>query len=216
MMKRVIFSVVVLCLAAAAPADDFDRRKLDNWHHWRGPLANGTAPNADPPISWDEVKNVKWKVALPGKGSSTPIVWGDQVFVLTATKTDRIAPESARPKADPQFQRRTEPPANYYRFEVWSLDRRTGAVQWRKTAAEKVPHEGHHPSHTYCGGSPTTDGQRLYASLGSFGMYCYDLAGNLLWERDFGRLNTRLGWGEAVTPVVHGDSVLVNWDQMAD
>ncbi len=61
----------------------------DNWHQWRGPNADGTSPNADPPIEWSQEKNIKWKVAVPGRGSSTPIVWGDQLFVLSAIKTDR-------------------------------------------------------------------------------------------------------------------------------
>jgi outer membrane protein assembly factor BamB len=91
--------------------------------------------------------------------------------------------------------------------------RGSGAVRWRRTAAERVPHEGHHPTHSYAAGSPTTDGRFLYVSFGSFGNYCYDLDGNLRWQRDLGRLNTRLGWGEAVTPVVHGDCLLLNWDQ---
>jgi outer membrane protein assembly factor BamB len=77
----------------------------------------------------------------------------------------------------------------------------------------KVPHEGHHNTHSYAGGSPTTDGERLYVAFGSFGVYCYDLDGNLQWSRDLGRIHSRLGWGEAVTPVVHGDSLLLNWDQ---
>ena len=79
-----------------------------------------------------------------------------------------------------------------------------------------MPHEGHHPTHSYAAGSPTTDGQFLYVSFGSFGIYCYDLDGKLQWQRDLGRLNTRLGWGEAVTPVIHGDSLLLNWDQEKD
>jgi outer membrane protein assembly factor BamB len=96
---------------------------------------------------------------------------------------------------------------------VLSFDRHTGKMRWRHTAAEKVPHEGHHPSHSYAAGSPTTDGERLYVSFGSFGVYAYNLDGKLLWQRDLGRLSTRLGWGEAVTPVVHGDSLVLNWDQ---
>src|SRR5207302_4968034 len=97
--------------------------------------------------------------------------------------------------------------------DVLSFDRATGKLRWRQTAAEMVPHEGHHPSHSYAAGSPTTDGQRLYVSFGSFGIYCYDLDGKLQWQRDLGRLSTRYAWGEAVTPVVHGDALLLNWDQ---
>ena len=79
-----------------------------------------------------------------------------------------------------------------------------------------MPHEGHHGTHSYSAGSPTTDGKRLYVSFGSFGIFAYDLEGNQLWSRDLGRIVSRLGWGEAVTPVIHGDSLLLNWDQEAN
>jgi outer membrane protein assembly factor BamB len=190
--------------------------RADNWPHWRGPLANGTAPKADPPITWDASTNIKWKAELTGRGSATPIVWGDQVFVVTAIKTERIADEKDLPKIDPDLKVKTMPPKNYYQFVVMSFDRQTGKLRWKHIAAEKVPHEGHHVTHSYAAGSPTTDGRFLYVSFGSFGIYCYDLAGNLQWQRDMGRINTRLGWGEAVTPVVHGDSLLLNWDQEKD
>jgi outer membrane protein assembly factor BamB len=215
---RALASLTLLAALAATPtrAGDLARKRLDNWNHWRGPEANGSAPHADPPLVWTAQKNVKWKVPLPGKGSATPIVWGDQVFVVTAIKTDRVAAAADLPKLDPTLERKTTPPSNYYQFVVMSFDRATGKLRWKKQAAEKVPHEGHHFTHSYAAGSPTTDGKRLYVSFGSFGIYCYDLDGNLLWQRDLGRLITRLGWGEAVTPVVHGDSLLLNWDQERD
>ena len=136
--------------------------------------------------------------------------------MLTAVKTDRVATAEELPKPDPRFERKTKPPANFYQFLVLCFDRATGKIRWQRTAAERVPHEGHHPTHSYAAGSPTTDGRFLYASFGSFGIYCYDLEGTPIWRRDLGRLNTRLGWGEAVTPVIHGDSLLLNWDQEAD
>jgi len=195
---------------------DFDTEKLANWHHWRGPNAYGYAPQADPPTKWDTKTNIKWKVDLPGKASSTPVVWGDRIFVLTAVKTDRIAKASEMPKPDPRFDVKTDPPRNFYKFIVLCLDRNTGKMLWEKLAAEKVPHEGTHESHSYCAGSPTTDGKFLYVSFGSFGTYCYDLEGNLKWSRDLGPMHTRLGWGEAVTPVIAGDALLLNYDQEAD
>jgi len=153
---------------------------------------------------------------MPSRGSATPIVWDDQVFIVTATETDRVAKDAELPKRDTRFETRTEPPKKFYRFEVHSFDRNTGQRRWTYLAAEKVPHEGHHATHTYAAGSPTTDGHRLYVSFGSFGIYCLSLDGKLIWQRDLGRLHTRLAWGEAVTPVVHGDSVILNWDQEAD
>jgi outer membrane protein assembly factor BamB len=213
MRSIVLLTLVVGAIGAAARAGDFTRERLDNWPHWRGPEATGTAPRADPPVTWNTKRNIKWKAALPGRGSATPIVWKDQVFVVTAIKTEQVADPKDLPRADPALERKTEAPPNYYQFVILSFDRQSGKLRWRRTAAEKVPHEGHHPTHSYAAGSPTTDGRFLYISFGSFGIYCYDLEGRLQWQRDLGRLNSRLGWGEAVTPVVHGDVLLLNWDQ---
>ncbi len=189
----------------------------DNWPTWRGPNSDGIAPSsANPPTTWSDTTNIKWKAELTGRGSASPIVWGDQVFVLSATKTDRVATAAELPKRDPKFDAKTTPPTHFYKFEVMSFDKNTGKQKWRKVAAEMVPHEGHHPSHSYAAGSPTTDGKRLYVSFGSFGIYAYDLDGQLLWKRDISRMTTRLGWGEAVTPVIHGDTLILNWDQEAD
>lgn len=218
MGRCTLILAVVLLSPLHADAQDrvFGAARLDNWHHWRGPEANGTAPKADPPLTWDAKTNIAWKASVPGRGSATPIVWGDQVFVVTALKTERVASADELPKVDPTLERKTTPPSNYYQFIVLSFDRNTGKLRWQRQAAEKVPHEGHHFSHSYAAGSPTTDGRFLYVSFGSFGVYCYDLAGTLVWERDLGRLITRLGWGEAVTPVIHGNRLLLNWDQEKD
>jgi outer membrane protein assembly factor BamB len=180
------------------------------WYHWRGPNVNGTADSAArPPVTWDREQNVKWIADLPGEGSSTPVVHGNQIFVLSARQTDRKSETSiVRDEKS-----RTVPPDVYYQFIVSCLNRSTGEKIWEQIATEQVPHEGHHPTHTYCAGSPTTDGTRLYASFGSRGIYCYSLDGELLWQRDPGDMRTRYGWGEAVTPAVHGNSLVVNWDQ---
>lgn len=212
---RLFVCLAAVGLAAAARAD----RPADvrpNWHQWRGPEATGFGPTADPPVEWGPDKNVRWKAPLVGRGSATPVVWGGRVFVLTAVKTDRKATPAELPVPDPGFDRKTIAPEHFYKFLVRCYDRGTGRLRWEQLAAEKVPHEGHHATHSYAAGSPTTDGERLYVSFGSAGLYCYDLDGKLLWSRDLGRLNTRLGWGEAVTPVVHGDSLIVSHDQEAN
>jgi outer membrane protein assembly factor BamB len=205
---------VLVC--GTVSAADFNTDKLSNWHHWRGPNADGSAPKADPPVKWDTKTNIRWKAELPGKGSSTPVVWGDRVFVMTAIKTDRVAKPSELPQVDPKFKVMTNPPSNFYQFVVLCFDRNTGKKLWEKVAAEKVPHEGTHETHSYAAGSPTADGKFLYVSFGSFGTYCYDFEGNLKWSRDLGLLHTRYGWGEAVTPVVDGEYLLLNYDQEAD
>jgi outer membrane protein assembly factor BamB len=208
-MRKLLFATLGMALGTS-PLGAVN--PLDNWPHWRGPRADGTAPRGNPPLKWDEKTNVKWKAPLPGRGASTPIVWGDQVFVLTAIDTGKKAAEKDIPKPDPRFPKKTEPPTTYHQFVVLSYDRASGKERWRRVAAERVPHDGHHPTHSYAAGSPVTDGKHLYVSFGSYGAYCYDLDGKLRWQRDLGRFETRLGWGEASTPAVHGDTVVLNCD----
>jgi outer membrane protein assembly factor BamB len=200
-------------LAFSAQADEASRKPIDNWHQWRGPLANGTSPHGDPPVQWDTKTNITWKTALRGKGSSTPIIWGDRIFLLTAVDTGKQAATAELPKADAGFERKTPAPTTYHQFVVLCVDRRDGKVRWQQVATEQVPHEGHHPTHSYAAFSPMTDGRFLYASFGSRGVYCYDLDGNLQWKRDLGRMNTRFGWGEGSSPVIHGETLIVPWDQ---
>jgi outer membrane protein assembly factor BamB len=202
----------ILTVGTSVSAADFPAASQHQWHQWRGPLATGVAPHGDPPVEWSETKNVHWKVPIPGEGSATPIVWGDQVFVVTAVRTDRTLDTLSKPDQEPPGGYKTERPKNFYRFEVLAVDRRTGRTLWRRTATEAVPHEGRHDTNTYASGSPSTDGQRLYVFFGSQGTYCYDLQGNLLWKRDLGRMVTRFGWGEGASSTLYGDSLVVNWD----
>lgn len=202
----ILWTAVVRVLAADAPSAEYQ------WHQGRGPLANGTALHADPPVRWSETTNVKWKVPVPGEGSSTPIVWGDQVLLLAAIRTDRTVESLPKPEQEPPGGYKTERPKNFYKFEVLSFHRETGKLCWRQTAVETVPHEGRHDTNTYASGSPSTDGRRLYASFGSQGVFCFDMQGKLLWQRDLGRMVTRFGWGEGASPTLYGDSLIVNWD----
>lgn len=184
--------------------------ETDNWSAWRGPNLNGAASDtSDPPTVWTPTENIGWTTDLPGQGTSTPIVWQDRVFLLSAKPTQKQA-DSPVVSDD---RSRTTPPDVYYQFTITCVGRQTGRILWSRVAAEEVPHEGHHPTHTYAGSSPTTDGDRLYVSFGSRGIFAYSLDGDLLWKTDLGNMRTRYGWGEAVTPVIHGDSLIVNWDQ---
>jgi outer membrane protein assembly factor BamB len=215
LVRRLTFSLVI-CLGlypVSAEAGSSSSDPLDNWQQWRGPLATGFAPRGNPPLRWDDHTNIRWKAPIAGRGSATPIIWGDQVFVLTAVDTGRAADAADLPTADGKLPKRTKPPTTYHRFLVLALDRWTGKVRWQRIATEQVPHEGHHPTHSYAAASPSTDGKYLYASFGSRGIYCYDIAGTLRWHRDLGRMQTRLGWGEGASPTLHGDALIVNWDQ---
>ncbi|MDA1231703.1 MAG: PQQ-like beta-propeller repeat protein [Planctomycetota bacterium] len=209
--RRVILLAVILASRCSLAGDQSPAAEFAaNWHQWRGPNANGSAADsATPPLQWDVATNIEWARELPGEGSATPVVWGNQVFAVSAERTDRkaetptVSHESAK----------TILPDVFYRFIVTSIDRSTGDVQWQKVATEQVPHEGHHDSHTYAAGSPSTDGERLYASFGSRGIYCYTLSGELVWQKDLGDMRTRFAWGEAVTPALAANALIVNWDQ---
>jgi outer membrane protein assembly factor BamB len=101
-----------------------------------------------------------------------------------------------------------------YRFVILCLDRQTGKVLWQQAPREEVPHQGHHPSEgNFSPCSPVTDGQHVYAYFGSRGLHCYDMAGNLKWQKDFGRMQTKMSFGEGSSPALHGDTIVVNWDQ---
>lgn len=200
-----VFSAFAFLFASTLLGND-----LENWPHWRGPTADGIASaNAKPPLKWDAKTNIKWTANLPGEGTATPIVWGDQVFIASAEKTEKKSPSPVILDE----RAKTKPDEFYYRFVVTSFDRESGKTRWQKLATEQVPHEGRHETNTYAAGSSTTDGERLYVSFGSRGLFCYSLSGELIWQKDLGDMRTRLGWGEAVTPVLAGDSLIVNWDQ---
>ena len=182
----------------------------EDWIHWRGPTADGRAgAKAKPPVQWNDNKNIKWIAELPGEGSATPIVVGEQIFVLSAAKTSRRSPTAIVNDE----RAKTVPDELYYEFVLSSLERSTGKLLWQKTVAEEVPHEGKHDTNTYAAGSPVTDGERLYFSFGSRGVFSYSLTGELIWKMDLGDMRTRFGWGEAVTPALTRNAVIVNWDQ---
>ena len=184
-----------------------------HWHQWRGPEVSGVSRTAKPPLEWSEDRNIKWKVAIEGKGNASPIVWGDKVFLLTAINTGRVDPALPKPEDQPKRVFGITHPNTIYRFEVLCLDRNTGKELWRQTAIEYVPHEGTHNDADFASASPTTDGSRLYCWFGSAGMHCYDLDGKKLWERQLGKAYIGASLGEGCSPVVHKGRVVIVRDQ---
>ena len=208
-------SVATLLSAHGASAVDVAHQ----WANWRGPLHTGEAPHADPPVRWSETENIRWKVAIPGRGLASPVVWNDRVFVMTSVAADAAAYDASRRKAAEKRERQDWPPSVdpvTQRFLVVALARADGRVLWERVAREVVPHESHHIDSSWASGSPVTDGKRVIAHFGSFGTYAYDLDGNLLWSVDLGDMTTRNGFGEGSSPALHGDTVVVNWDHEGD
>ena len=181
----------------------------DNWAQWRGPLQTGEAPHADPPTQWSEQENVKWKTPIPGRGLSTPIVWNDLVFLTTAVPFGE--------KLDPKFSGREGahdnlPVSQHHRFLVMAVNRKDGSVAWQTKVHEELPLEGAHNTASLVSGSPVTDGQHVYAYLGSYGLYCLDFAGKIVWQKQLGKMHTKHGHGEGASPALYGDTLIVNWD----
>jgi outer membrane protein assembly factor BamB len=210
---------------------------MENWAQWRGPLGTGEGPQADPPLKWSGTENVKWKVKLPGRGTGTPVVWGEQIFLLAAIPTGKNVAEypsavpgtilagqqqgNNRPAQGQEGQGRRrggggfgrgEKPTEEHQFVILSIDRKTGKTLWQQTARQEVPHEGHHQDHTFSSASAVTDGEQVFAFFGSRGLYAYDMKGNLQWSKDFGDQTTRMGFGEGSSPGLFKDTIVINWD----
>jgi outer membrane protein assembly factor BamB len=187
--------------AVSAAAETF-------WAQWRGPYATGVSKSAKPPAEWSETKNIRWKVEIPGRGSSSPVIWGDRLFVLTAVPIGVDPAASHAPRGG-------LPTRDRYRFVILAIDRRTGKTIWERTAREEQPHEPTHQDNgTYASSSAITDGRRVYAWFESQGMYVYDMDGALLWSKDLGDKTMRNQFGEGSTPVLAGDRLVIVWDHL--
>lgn len=192
----------------------------NNWPAWRGPLFTGEAVKGDPPAEWSETKNVKWKIPIPGKGLSTPVVWGDQIFITSAVSLDKKAPAETIEKmkaAQPQWmQSMSSVPEYLQQFVVYSINRKNGEIIWKKVVSEQFPHEGTHKDGSWASQSCVTDGEYLIASFGSYGIYCFDMKGNLVWNKDLGDMNIKATFGEGSSPVLYKNYLIVNWDNEKD
>jgi outer membrane protein assembly factor BamB len=215
-----VLAAVTIGVSAAAqsPHDQPSPAQTTNqWPHWRGPLATGEAPGADPPVEWSETRNVRWKTPVPGMGASTPIVWNDTIYLQTAApvgddkqprQTNFAFPENMNVYKGRTYHRETRD----HEFSMVAVDRATGAIRWRRVLRVEQPSEGRHPTNTYASASPITDGEHLIAFFGSRGVYGLTMDGRVLWERDFGEMTTRNGWGEGSSPALFRDRVVVTWD----
>jgi outer membrane protein assembly factor BamB len=189
------------------------------WPYWRGPAADGMAIG-DAPLSWSDTENVRWKADIPGRGNSSPVIWGDKIFLTTAIKTGpEVKPEqAAKPAAKSRGFGMTSGPQAEHKFDVLCIDRKTGRILWQRTAKTAVPHEGYHNQYgSFASNSPVTDGKHVYAFFGSRGIYCYDLEGNLIWQKDFGvQMLMARAFGEGMAPVISGDRLILVFDHEGD
>jgi outer membrane protein assembly factor BamB len=171
----------------------------DNWPCFRGSAA-GVSEGQNLPATWSTTENIAWKVHVPGRGWSSPVVWGDKVFLTSVVSDGKVE----EPKKGLYFGgERPKPSAERHHWMVWCFDFRSGQKLWQQEAHQGPPPSTVHVKNTYASETPVTDGERLYAYFGNVGLFCYDLGGKPLWSRTWGSFKTRYGWGTAASPALH-------------
>lgn len=217
MKKRITQSVIrsfcfLLLLSSQGIALQAQNKSVytNNWPEWRGLYNTGSTSEGNVPVEFSETKNVKWKVEIPGKGHATPIVWGNQIIVQTAVATDKKGKtQDASAPASPMSPNQTD---LIHQFTVISVDKASGKINWQSVVKEEMPIERTHELSSWASNSPVTDGENIFAFFGSRGLYCLDMKGNILWERDFGQMDIVASFGEGSSPAVYKDKVFVQWD----
>lgn len=206
MRIRLAASALLIALTAIALSANVSDPK--NWAQWRGPDMTGVSRTAKPPLTWSETKNVKWKVEIPGRGSSSPVVWNDRIFLLTAIPVGVAGEAQHAPRGG-------LPQRGMHQYKVLAIDRKTGKTLWERIAREEEPHEAAHQDNgTWASSSAITDGTHVFAYFESRGLYAYDISGKLVWQADFGDKKMRNQFGEGSTPVLHGNTLIVVWDHL--
>jgi outer membrane protein assembly factor BamB len=188
---RVLGSAIVLLALPLAAAEG-------DWPHWRGPNDDGMA-RGDAPLRWSDTERIAWKAPVPGRGFSSPVIWGDRIFLTTAVPTSTAVSRGAIPE---------------HRFLALAFDRKTGAKLWENVARVATPHESHHAQYgSFASNAPVTDGTHVFVFFGSRGLYCYTLDGKLVWQKDFGPMRMFMGFGEGAWTALDGNKLFVVLDQ---
>jgi outer membrane protein assembly factor BamB len=189
-----------------------------NWPGWRGPEGQGISTESGLPTEWSSSQNVAWKVPLGGRGHSSPIVWGDRVFVTTAVEGD-MAPDNKAPTHLLGGKEFVHPDSvgvdKRHTYKVMAIDLASGKTLWERTAYDGPVYDNRHKKGSYASPTPVTDGKRVYAYFGSEGLYAYDFAGKLAWKSDIGDIAT-IGMGTASSPVLYKDLVILQCDDSGD
>ncbi len=202
-------------------------KKAANWPRFRGEN-NMTAEGTNLPDQWSKDTNVAWTYDIEGEGWSSPVIWGGRAFILAVVPESVMErPEEPRqqPPAggqNPASARQGQPPQpqdedtlykqDVYRWEVICLDMNTGKELWKQVALKGHPRINKHRRSNYASETPVTDGQRIYAWFGMHGLYCYDMDGKLLWQKDLGIFKTLNDWGTGSSPVLYNNTLYIQMD----
>jgi len=210
----VLFLFVGSIFAMVAQAQDIG----SDWPSFRGLNARGMSDDRPTPVEWDveSLDNIEWKTTIPGLAHSSPVIWGDRIFITTAISGNE------NPELQTELAGNIDPVEDetVHQWKVYCLDKNTGEIIWEKTAHEGIPRIKRHPMATHANATAATDGQYVVAFFGSEGLYCYDLDGNLVWKKDFGILDSAFfsvpdaQWGFASSPMIHDGVVVVQCDAL--
>jgi outer membrane protein assembly factor BamB len=210
-MRVRTLTLIITALTAAAAVRAATAEGA-NWAQFRGPGSRGIGNGTALPVKWSATENVAWKTPLAGKGWSSPIVWGDRVFVTTVINEG----ESEPPKKGLYFGGERPTPKTEHQWKVLCLDLKTGKQRWERTVARAVPTSSAHVKNSYASETPVTDGSRVYAYFGNVGLFCLDMDGKPVWEQRQEAVPTKNGWGTASSPVLYqGRLYLVNDNEKA-
>jgi len=198
-------AVLFLAVLSLEPTSVATTSSIDRWPQFRGSQSDGIADDAALPDKWSTTENVAWKTPIPGSGWSSPIVWGDRIF-LTSTVS---ATETEKPKKGLYFGGERALPKDEHRWVVYAIDFKTGKVLWEREVYRGLPQSQHHLKNTYASETPVTDGERVYAYFGNLGLYCFDFSGKLIWKQQWPPHKTRFGWGTAASPVLYKDRIYI-------
>jgi outer membrane protein assembly factor BamB len=198
--KRVFLLVGAACLQGAVVAGD--------WPQFRGPNNSGVSPQSRAPSRWSDTQNLAWTKKIPGYGWSSPIVVGDRIVVTTAVSEKQKRPQ---PLSFPMFGN-IKPPDDVYRWEIHCLDRHTGKTLWSQVAREQKPTIAATFGNTYASETPISDGVCVYAYFGMHGVYCYNLDGKEVWQRELGAYKMLMNWGTGGSPALDADRLFILCD----
>jgi outer membrane protein assembly factor BamB len=210
-------SVVVLALAASGLLVETTQRaeglvlseigagqqtgadRVEGWPQFRGPGSTGVAENAALPDSWSTTQNVTWKTTIPGQGWSSPIAWGDRIFLTSVIPSG----ETEVPRRGLYLQGERPAPSIEHRYVVYAIDFASGTIAWEREVYRGFPPGARHLKNTFASETPVTDGQRIFAAFGNVGLFAFDFTGKPLWSKKIDANPTRNGWGTAASPVLH-------------
>ncbi len=198
-MRRILTIWFVLSAVACGAADE-----TMNWPQFRGAYSDGLAQGNTLPDTWSTTENVVWKTDIPGWGWSSPVIWGNKIFVTSA-----VSERDREKLVVGGYPGGRVKPTDVHRWMTYCLDFETGKIVWEREAHKGVPPEERHPKNSYANATPITDGKRVYAYIENTGMFCYDFDGNVLWEQKWESFPMRGGWGPGASPVLHEDRIYV-------